>query len=251
MDQFSDFIVYVDESGDHSLTTVNKEFPLFVLTFCMFNKSDYTERVVPAFQRLKFKHFGHDMVVMHEREIRKAEGAFAFLTDAPRRTAFMTGINALVEEAPFHIAAVTIRKAELVKKGLAASDNLYHFALGMGLECVDRFLRVRGQHELPTHIVFEARGKKEDDELELEFRRICDGANHRGGRLPFRIIIADKRINSTGLQLADLTARPIGRYVLNPRQPNRAYEIIQKKLCVDSVSGKADGFGLKCHPESE
>lgn len=30
-----------------------------------------------------------------------------------------------------------------------------------------------------THVVVEQRGKKEDDELELEFRRICDGLNAR------------------------------------------------------------------------
>lgn len=250
MDQFNDYIVYVDESGDHSLTTINKEFPLFVLTFCIFKKSDYTEQVVPAFQRLKFKHFGHDMVIMHEREIRKAEGAFAFLTDAVRRATFMDDINSLVQGAPFQIVAVLIRKAELAKR-VSISDNLYHFALRLGLEGVDGFLRERSQHELPTHIVFEARGRKEDDELELEFRRICDGANRRSECLPFRIVLADKRINSTGLQLADLTARPIGRYVLNSLQPNRAYEIIQQKLYVNPATNTADDFGLICFPESE
>ncbi len=46
----------------------------------------------------------------------------------------------------------------------------------------------------------------------------------------FEIIFADKKINSTGLQLADLTARPIGRYIMDPHQDNRAWKIIEKKL---------------------
>ena len=250
MTQYSDYIIYVDESGDHSLSTINAEFPLFVLTFCIFKKSEYVADVVPALQRLKFKHFGHDMVVMHEREIRKASGPFAFLTDATRRNAFMGDLNTLVEQAPFHLVAVVIRKAALAKKS-PAPENLYHLALRLGLECVDRFLHERQQQQAPTHIVFEARGKKEDNELELEFRRICDGANHRSERLLFQIIIADKQINSTGLQLADLTARPIGRYVHMPTQPNRAYEIIRKKLYCCPQTGRADGFGLKCFPESQ
>jgi hypothetical protein len=250
MNQFSDYIIYVDESGDHSLSTINLEFPLFVLTFCIFQKSEYVAKVVPALQQLKFKHFGHDMVVMHEREIRKASGPFAFLTDTPRRNAFMGDLNTLVEQAPFHLVAAVIRKAALAKKSSAA-ENLYHLALRLGLECVDGFLREHGHHQAPTHIVFEARGKKEDDELELEFRRLCDGANHRSERLNFQIIIADKQINSTGLQLADLTARPIGRYVHIPTQPNRAYEIIKKKLYCCPRTGQTDGFGLKCFPESQ
>lgn len=250
MSAFSEYVVYVDESGDHSLTTINREFPLFVLTFCVFRKEEYVSQVVPALQRVKFKTFGHDMVVMHEREIRKAEGAFTFLTDAARRSVFMADLNTVVESAPMVIVAVVIRKAALSKK-VSDAGNLYHFALRSGLECLHGILRDRNQQELPTHIVFEARGKKEDAELELEFRRICDGGNSRGERLSFQIVVADKQINSTGLQLADLTARPIGRYVLNPAQPNRAYDIIKVKLHACAETGRVEGFGLRCHPESE
>lgn len=250
MPPFSEFVVYADESGDHSLTTINSEFPLFVLTFCVFRKEDYVSRVVPALQRLKFATFGHDVVVMHEREIRKAEGAFAFLTDAKRRGEFMTGLNAFVEAAPVQILAAVIRKAALAKAAVD-SDNPYHFALRSGLERLAELMRSQTQHERLTHVIFEARGKKEDAELELEFRRVCDGANARSERLNFEIVIADKQINSTGLQLADLTARPIGRYILNPAQPNRAYEIIQKKLPPCPLTGQAEGFGVRCYPESE
>jgi hypothetical protein len=127
-------------------------------------------------------------------------------------------------------------------------DNLYHLALRLALETLDSIICVGGQRETTTHIVFEARGKKEDDALELEFRRICDGANHRKERLNLQIVIADKQINSTGLQLADLTARPIGRFVLNPNQANRAYEIIREKLARSPETGEVEGFGLRCYP---
>ena len=29
-----DFIIYVDESGDHSIKGLDKDYPIFVLTFC-------------------------------------------------------------------------------------------------------------------------------------------------------------------------------------------------------------------------
>ena len=92
----------------------------------------------------------------------------------------------------------------------------------------------------------ERRGKNEDDELELEFRRICDGANYQGERLNFEVVFADKKSNSAGLQLADLVARPIGLSVLRPGQPNRAFDAVKSKLLLKN--GKVEGWGLKCFP---
>ncbi len=57
----------------------------------------------------------------------------------------------------------------------------------------------------------------------------------------------DKKSNSTGLQIADLTARPIGIKTLRPDQPNRAYDIIEKKLR-KSPQGDVKGWGLKIFP---
>jgi hypothetical protein len=44
-------------------------------------------------------------------------------------------------------------------------------------------------------------------------------------------------------------ARPIGRHVLSPAQPNRAYDIIEKKLR-RSPTGEVLGQGLKMFPET-
>lgn len=48
--------------------------------------------------------------------------------------------------------------------------------------------------------------------------------------MSYRFLIADKKSNSCGLQLADLTARPIGLKYLRPEQKNRAYDIIESKI---------------------
>lgn len=58
----SDFIVYVDESGDHSLGSIDPGYPAFMLSFCLFRKPDYAEKLTLAIRRLKFHTFGHDMV---------------------------------------------------------------------------------------------------------------------------------------------------------------------------------------------
>lgn len=77
VDLYSDFIVYVDEAGDHG--AVSREFPVFVLAFCIFRKKEYASWVIPAVHEFKFRHLGHDAVVLHEREIRKAVAPFNFL----------------------------------------------------------------------------------------------------------------------------------------------------------------------------
>ena len=76
MTDFSDYVVYADESGDHSLEHIDKTYPVFVLCLCLFRKKHYVQRVVPRIQALKFEWFGHDAVILHEREIRKKAPPF-------------------------------------------------------------------------------------------------------------------------------------------------------------------------------
>lgn len=244
--RWSDYVVYVDESGDHTLTAIDRDYPVFVLDFCIFRKDSYANVVAPKVQAFKFAHFGHDIVVLHEHEIRKQKPPFVFLKSQEKRDAFMIGMNRLIEEADFTIIAAAILKERLAKR-YAEPGNPYEIALTFCMERAYRFLRERGQHELTTHIVVEKRGKREDDELELAFRRIRDGANLEGAMPGFEIVFADKKTNSAGLQLADLTARPIGRHVLDAAQPNRAWDIIALKLR-RSPAGETRGWGLKVFP---
>src|ERR1700680_2868913 len=79
--KFSNFVVYVDESGDHGVQKLDANYPVFVLAFCVFYKRHYSEKVVPALHKFKFNHFGHDLVVLHEHEIRKEKGDFRFFVN--------------------------------------------------------------------------------------------------------------------------------------------------------------------------
>jgi hypothetical protein len=54
-------------------------------------------------------------------------------------------------------------------------------------------------------------------------------------------------VNSPGLQVADLVARPVGIHDLRPDQPNRAWEILRDKV-VKSPDGEMYGYGLKVYP---
>lgn len=225
----SEYIFYADESGDHSLTSVDPEYPVFALSLCGFKKKSYCSRVVPSFQRLKFRYFGHDAVVLHERDIRKQNHDFRVLTDRVVRESFLNDLATSLERSPFTIFGVVISKSDL--RFELFPENPYVISLRICLQQVFRFLDRRQQTAKRTHFIFEMRGAKEDSELELEFRRIVGGQNDIGEPMDgFQIHFVDKRSNSTGMQIADLTARPIGLSVFRRGQPNRAFTLIEKKL---------------------
>jgi hypothetical protein len=252
--KFSNFVVYVDESGDHGMQTLDPNYPVFVLSFCIFHKRYYCETVVPALEKFKFNHFGHDLVVLHEHEIRKEKGIFNFFLSREHKHEFLNELTQIIDKSNFILASCVINKTELQNKSGTVS-NPYHLALGFCLETLYEFLQEKNQDDATTHVVVECRGKKEDNELELEFRRMCDGDNKYGARLPFNIIFADKKVNSSGLQLADLVARPIGMQVLRPTQENRAFDVLKNKFyCSGGRENVGKGFenwGLKIHPAQE
>jgi hypothetical protein len=249
--RFSDYVVYVDESGDHSLERIDPDYPVFVLALCVFHKRHYAEKIIPAVEKLKFNYFGHDSVVLHEHEIRKQKGEFAFLSHKPTRLEFMGRLSSIMEVSNFILMACVVDKARLGRNE-GMGSNPYHIALGICLEVLREFLKEKGQDQLQTHVVVECRGKKEDAELELEFRRICDGENPGNRQLPFNIIFADKKTNLTGLQLADLVARPVGLNYMRPEQSNQAFDLLKKKFfCFGGRERVGQGYqnaGLKIYP---
>lgn len=250
MPSFNDYIVYVDESGDHSLSSVDEQFPIFSLAFCIYKKEDYAAVVAPALQRFKFKWFGHDLVILHENDIAKKKNPFGFLQYDGLRERFMQELGEIVSSIPMTIIASVIRK-DALKRRYTKPENPYQLALLFCLEKTGEFLSCEASVGQACHVVCESRSPrqkegmgKEDRDLELEFRRIVAGKHYlqRSADLSyFDIVFASKSCNSTGLQIADLIARPIGLRVLRPDQENRAFSLIRPKIWA-GPSGGADGL---------
>ena len=188
----SSFIVYVDESGDHSLDKIDDAYPVFVLAFCVFYQENYVNNVVSAVERLKFQKFGHDIVILHERDIRKEIEPFKFKSKTEKER-FIGDLTQIIADSKFILIAALIDKRRL-KNDSDLPENAYHIASGSCLEGLGELLAEKEQQDRETHVVFERRGAKEDKELELEFRRICDGANPSRTKLPYRIVLADKKV---------------------------------------------------------
>lgn len=121
------YIVFVDESGDHSLESINPEWPLFVLCFSIIPVNRYIDAVTPAVRRLKFDTFGHDQVVLHEHDIRKRSGAFARM-DQQAREAFLLQLTDLIAATEMTVVAVVIDK-QRHRERYSAPEHPYHLAM--------------------------------------------------------------------------------------------------------------------------
>ena len=234
--EFCDYIAFMDESGSAVLDGIDPDFPVFVLSCLLVRKNHYADTLVPRLQRLKFQFVGHDQLILHERDIRRQSNDFAFLqVDAAVREAFLAGVNDLVLTAEADVIAAVIDKPRL-KARYANPWSPYEIALHFCMETLLARLRRYNQMGRLVHVLFESRGRTEDAALELHFRRIANNQANWGYAKPDFLAcqwepkFVDKRSNSSGLQLADLFARPIGLKVMRPTQPNRAFELIQPKL---------------------
>ena len=246
--RYSDYIIYADESGGPSLTPVDPNYPVFVLNFCVFRKDRYAGSVLPAVSAFKFEQFGHDSVVLHERDIRHRNPPFALLHDPPTRAAFMAGLNSLFVEMNVDIIPVVVDKRRLTEQPSDAAD-LYRVALQLCLEQAHRFLENRGQSARITHVVLESRGGQEDNEMIRAIsqnRNVAEEPAKPSARL--EIVFADKKTNSAGMQIADLTAGPIGRHYVRPEQANRAWALLEAKLWRDPRAS-ASAAGITIFPE--
>ena len=226
-------IVYLDETGDHTLEIVDRDFPIFALTMFICNVQDYREKIVPAVYALKMDFFGHEGYVLHSRDIRKRQGPFKFLGDPAKRRAFYERINQVMRGQPYSLITTVIRKQVHRDRYGKMADNPYGLAMDFSLERLLPLLESKGQTSVK--LVAEARGRKENKDLELSFLRTVNNGTYyvsaqRFKAVNFDLKFFDKGANLVGTQLADLAAYPTARYVLNPDKPHPSYEIIRDKF---------------------
>ena len=138
MSSFSDYIVYVDESGDHSLTSIDKNFPVFVLSLCVFHKKYYANQFIPKLQEFKFRHFGHDYIILHERDIRKEIDIFKFL-NKEEKMIFIDDLSNIIDNTNFILISCVINKNKLTQR-YSIPDNPYNIAMRFCLERLYNFL---------------------------------------------------------------------------------------------------------------
>jgi hypothetical protein len=242
------YYLYIDESGDHGLTTVNPDFPVFLLCGVLVDANEY-ENIKLSFNHIKHTFWGNKDVIFHSRDIRKCEKEFSVLFDLEKKKWFYDNINVAIVKHSYTVIASAINKETYIKRFGRLSNDVYELALSFIIERAVFFLDDVLQTEKELEIVIEKRGKKEDKKLEEHFQRlIARGTGYvSSARLvdyAFKINFRGKKENINGLQLADLIAYPIARYVIESKRANPAFDLIAPKIY--SKSNKR--YGLKIFP---
>ena len=239
-------MIFGDESGDASMRRIHPAFPVLTFAMCIFEGTDYDSVVVPAIRDLKRRHLGDESIVLHERDIRRNDGQFAVIGGKGRRERFERELVAILESLPFTIIAVVIDKVRL-KARYPYPDDPYSLCLRFGFERIRMHLDSAGHGDAVARLLAESRGEREDQRLRASFDAFRRG-DYLGAPLErVRLEFAGKSDGHAGMEIADLIANPIARYVLRRPQPLIPFEVIEPKLD-RSKWGRTAGWGLKVFP---
>jgi hypothetical protein len=242
------YFLFIDESGDHGLTIVNPDFPVFLLCGVLISEDNYTN-VRSAFNKIKNGLWGNKEVLFHSRDIRKCEKEFSILFDLEKKKWFYDKLNSAIDDGDYTLIASAIQKENYINQFGRLSNDVYELALSFIIEMAIFFLDELNDDSNELHLIIEKRGKKEDKQLEEHFQRLMSrGTGYvsaaRLSGYSMTITFKDKKENINGLQLADLAAYPMARFVIEPERANPAFDLISSKIY--SKEGKR--YGLKIYP---
>lgn len=245
-----DFIVFLDEAGDHTLEIVDKDFPIFILVAFIVERDYYIKEISPDVVRVKYDFFNSEGIILHSRDIRKRQGSFLILMNPEVRKRFYQAINEVMKQNQYHLISCVIKKQEHKEKYGVFAENPYDLSMKIILE---RLIHFCEKNDLEgVHLIAESRGKREDDALRLTFLKvILEGTEYipkeKFYRIDPKLEFHSKERNIIGHQLADLVAYPIGRKTLRPDIENIPFEIIKNKF-YGGNSNEPDKYGLKVFP---
>ncbi len=227
------YYLFIDETGDHSLSNIDQNFPIFMIGGVLISEKEYflfQEKI----NNFKNEFFNTEKVILHSRDIRKINPPFQILFDQEIKKRFYEKLDAIILETNFIINPVAILKKEHIKRYGKVADNPYIISLNFIIErTIFDCDEIANCSEV--EIIIEQRGKKEDSELLEVYQKIkTRGTGYvdaeRIGKLFSKIDFKNKMENDAGLQLSDLVSYPIARKILYPEIINPAYEIVKDKI---------------------
>jgi hypothetical protein len=221
----SDYIVFVDESGTPVTHKPDPEFPIFSLQFVLVRKDTYAAQIEPEFRRFKLKHHGSYSVVLHGRKIDNKEDEFKFLRNRALYSRYVRELDELIGASEVRLYSAFFLHLEVAKLG-TLKIHPYAYFMHELLNRIENEIAIPGVRTSCEVIVESRRGS--DAEM-LEAYGSYKAA-FRTAQVEFELVLAEKSLNITGLQIADLVAKPIARYCLNPLQPVPEWPTVSTKV---------------------
>ena len=242
-------ILFLDESGDHNLSKIDVQYPLFVLGGIITDQKYAEGEMTEAVSAFKRRLFGRDDLILHTADITRNRNGFERLQDTAFRERFYRELNDLMRDLEYRVVACVIRKrAHLTRYGLAALDP---YLLSLDI-LVERFCMDIGSLPKNGMIIAEKRGPTLDRQLELAWLNLrIQGTQYMQAvevdRRIQALTLRGKTENIAGLQLADLVVSPIGQCILG-KAIKEDYRIVESKYR-KNWRGEHEGFGLIVLPK--
>jgi len=237
-------VLYLDESGDHDLISIDPDYPIFVLAGCIMD-SQYEEKVLTAaLNKFKKDFFGNNKIILHLAEYTRDGKGYEKLRDKGSREQFYFGLNKIIDDAEFSLVACIVDKKEHIKHYKNAIDP-YLLSLEVILERFIMCLKIEKEKGI---VIAESRDTQLDNQLNLAFLDLKISGTRFLRPIDVAENIVDFRIkkkeeNIAGLQLVDSIVTPVGRKYLNRRNFYIAYDVIKGKFRKHEC-GKYKGYGL-------
>jgi len=249
--------IFLDECGTHHLTAADP-FPVFVLASVIIPDSRYPH-IDAEWKAWKKAYLGSAEALVHEPDLRRGDGPFR---GTPQKKALTKrALRECLRRLDFNVVACVVRRPEYLKEvgNQALDSSLPSHPYLMTLD----FLAERVVMALDkqfggarARVVAESRGAMEDALLQYEFARLhLDGTSYIAEawfrqQLHPGVQFQPKDENSTGLQLADLIARPIAEKVIKPEMTPEFWPEVRIKFCQGQET-KNSIVGLKIIPWDE
>lgn len=242
-------LLFLDESGDHNLSIIDPQYPVFLLGGVIVEK-DYAEGLLAVeLNKFKLEFFGRTDIVLHTADIVRNRNGFDGLQDRVFRDRFRDRLNTLMRDLEFSVVVCAVRKNEhLSRYGVAALDP-YLLSLDV---LVELFCFEIGKAEGGGLIGAEKRNPILDRELDLAWLNLkIQGTQHiqarEIGERITNLTLRAKKDNVAGLQLADLVLSPVGRHLLG-REDKEDWTIVESKFR-RGRNGEIAGYGLVVLPK--
>lgn len=255
-----DYRLYIDESGDHANTDIEKPEKRFLgLTGIIIASNYYRDIFQPKLEALKRKHFpgSPDVpIILHRSEILNRKGTFGRLKNEDAARAFDDDLIGFISAMEYVVITVVIdKKAHREKYGDAAMHP-YHYCMNAMLERYCGFLQLQKKC---GDVLAESRGKNEDSLLKEAYSALFGRGTYYRAAHFFQQVLTSKEIkmktkaaNIAGTQIADLLAHPSKQNLLFEKGKisvfaekfgSRICKAIEQKYNRRLLNNKVDGYG--------
>jgi hypothetical protein len=255
--------IYIDEVGNNDLKSSNNPNHRYLSLTGIIFELEYAKNILrPTIENLKQKYFDYhpdDPPIFHRKELINKKYPFQNLKHRDVEQAFNNDFLKILKELEFSIISVLIDKLEHQTKYQTWKYDPYHYCMEI---IIERFYFFLQNNTAVGDVMFESRGGKEDIRLKKSFSKIWESGTHYidSDRLQKMLTskqlkIQPKKLNITGLQVADLLAHPARRMMFKMKKieegkkfvfGDQIIEIMKSKYY--NIDNSIYGYGIKFLP---